>query len=74
MQWQKGWNLLLEDYLTLLRFRLCRMSVESVPSILSTSNLLFILSWAFTIHNAQGKTLDIAAIDIRKSERCYGMT
>lgn len=32
------------------------------------------LSWAFTIHKAQGKTLDLAVIDLGKSEKCSGMT
>ena len=33
-----------------------------------------ILSWAFTIHKSQGKTLEKAVIDIDKSEKCFGMT
>ena len=33
-----------------------------------------ILSWAFTIHKSQGKTLKKAVIDIDKSEKCFGMT
>lgn len=32
------------------------------------------LSWAYTIHKSQGKTLDLAIIDLGKSEKCSGMT
>ena len=32
-----------------------------------------VLSWAFTTHKAQGKTLDIAVIDIGNSERFCSM-
>ena len=33
-----------------------------------------VLLWTFTIHKAQDKNLDLATIDIDKSERCCGMT
>ena len=33
-----------------------------------------VLSWAFTIHKSQGKTLKKAVIDIDTSEKCFGMT
>ena len=33
-----------------------------------------VLLWAFKIYKAQGNTLDIAIIDISKSERCCSMT
>ena len=32
------------------------------------------ISWAFTIHKAQGKTLDIAVTNFGKSKKCSGMT
>jgi len=32
------------------------------------------LSWAFTIHKSQGKTLDRAVIDLGKAKKCTGMT
>ena len=32
------------------------------------------LSWAFTIHKSQGKTLDNAVINLGKSEKCSGLT
>jgi len=32
------------------------------------------LSWAFTIHKSQGKTLDRAVINPGKVEKCTGMT
>jgi len=32
------------------------------------------LTWAFTIHKSQGKTLDRAVIDLGKAGKCTGMT
>jgi len=32
------------------------------------------LSWAFTIHKSQGKTLERAVIDLGKAEKCSCMT
>ena len=36
-------------------------------------NSPFILFWAYIIHKYQGKTLDIAIIDLGTSEKCSGM-
>ena len=32
------------------------------------------LSWAYIIHKLKGKTLDMAVIDLSKSEKCSGIT
>ena len=35
--------------------------------------LSLILSWAYTVHKYQGKTLDISKIDLGTIEKCSGM-
>ncbi|HEY0652265.1 MAG TPA: AAA family ATPase, partial [Chryseosolibacter sp.] len=39
----------------------------------SRSQIPLVLSWASTIHKAQGKTLDSAVIDLGASEKCQGL-
>ena len=36
--------------------------------------LPLIISWAYTIHKSQRKTLDLEIIDLGKSEKCSDMT
>ena len=33
-----------------------------------------VLSWAITIHKSQGRTLELAVIDLGTSEKCCGMS
>ena len=34
----------------------------------------FMISWAYKIHKSDGKTLDIAIINLVKIEKCFGIT
>ena len=47
--------------------------VVAIPPSIYQQLTLMIL-WYFTIHKAQGKTLDCAVIDLVKSDKCCGTT
>ena len=45
-----------------------------VNGVFTCTQLPFNLSWAFTIHRSQGKTLECLLIDFGAGEKCSGLT
>ena len=52
----------------------CWVEKPSDNGVFTCTQLPLNLSWAFTIHKIQGKTLELLVIDLGEGEQCSGLT